>query len=95
MYINIKTVEVDPKERSNPDVAEYKDIEQCVGASRRVKGKVDFYFDYELIDQSTCKHSSIFNIKEKFARLEVTTRYIYIQKQDASAKQNNTDEETD
>jgi len=27
MYINIKTVEVDPKDRQNPDVSEYKDIE--------------------------------------------------------------------
>lgn len=50
MYINIKTVEVDPKERQNSDVAEYKDIEQSVGASKRVTGKVDFYFDYEFID---------------------------------------------
>jgi hypothetical protein len=46
MYINTKTVEVDPMERSNQNVPEYKDIELFVGASRRVTGKVDFYFNY-------------------------------------------------
>jgi hypothetical protein len=50
MYINAKTVEVDPKDRQNPDVVEYKDIELSVSASKRNSGKVDFYFDYELID---------------------------------------------
>lgn len=53
MYINLKTVEVDPKDRQNPDVVEYKDIELSVSASKRSSGKIDFYFDYELIDQST------------------------------------------
>jgi hypothetical protein len=65
-----------------------------VGASRRVKGKVDFYFNYELIDQSICKHSSISNFIEKYSRLEVTSRFIYIQKQEANSKQNNTHEIT-
>lgn len=46
MYINMKTVEVDPKERLNKNDPKSKEIEIFVGASRRVTGKVDFYFNY-------------------------------------------------
>jgi hypothetical protein len=45
MYINTKAADIDPKDRLNKDDPKNK-IELFVGASRRVTGKVDFYFNY-------------------------------------------------
>ncbi len=51
-------------------ISSKNDEERSIGVARRYSGRVDFYFDYEFIDQSL-------NLYERF---EMTTRYIFLVK---------------
>jgi hypothetical protein len=72
---------------NKPDPVEYIKMyissqEKSVAASYRKSGKIDFYYDYELIDSTECNPTPFLitlNI-ETYVSMELNSKYIFLKK---------------